>query len=173
MAELMVRMAELAVSPRPEDVLVSLGLGSCIGVALLADGRIAAALAHVVLPSSAEGTAVAGSEAKYADTAVPLLVTRVAALGVPRSRLWAVMVGGAKMFALGRGSMDVGARNTRAVQEALRAAGIPIRAAVTGGGVGRTIRVYTGQGRVTCKESGGPELDLLKPPGRMPEARAA
>ena len=34
MAETMVRMGELAASPAPGDVLVSLGLGSCIGLAL-------------------------------------------------------------------------------------------------------------------------------------------
>ena len=35
MAELMARMAEIAVSRHEADVLVALGLGSCIGLALL------------------------------------------------------------------------------------------------------------------------------------------
>ena len=48
----MVRMGELAASAVAGDVLVSLGLGSCIGLALL-DRRVGVAgLAHVVLPSS-------------------------------------------------------------------------------------------------------------------------
>ena len=33
--EIMVRMGELAVSSTPGDVLVSIGLGSCIGLALV------------------------------------------------------------------------------------------------------------------------------------------
>ena len=35
MADLMARMAEIAVSRHEADVLVALGLGSCIGLALL------------------------------------------------------------------------------------------------------------------------------------------
>ena len=52
MAETMVRMGELAASAVADDVLVSLGLGSCIGLALI-DKRVGVAgLAHVVLPAS-------------------------------------------------------------------------------------------------------------------------
>ena len=50
MAELMARMAEIAVSRHEADVLVALGLGSCIGVALLDRASLVAGLAHVVLP---------------------------------------------------------------------------------------------------------------------------
>ena len=50
MPETMVRMGELAASAVAGDVLVSLGLGSCIGLALV-DRRLGVAgLAHVVLP---------------------------------------------------------------------------------------------------------------------------
>ena len=72
MAETMVRMGELAASAVDGDVLVSLGLGSCIGLALL-DRRLGVAgLAHVVLPSSG-GHAAPGSF-KFADSAVPELI---------------------------------------------------------------------------------------------------
>jgi chemotaxis protein CheD len=69
------------------------------------------------------------------------------------------------------GSMDIGSRNEHAVREALARQGIPVRAAVTGGSVGRTIRVYVGSGRVTYKEAGGQEIDLL--PSPVPIRRAA
>jgi len=167
----MVRMAEFAASQHPGDVLVSLGLGSCIGVALLEDSHRVAALAHVVLPNSGDAPAV-DNAAKFADTAVPLLVNEVIRLGVARSRIWAVMVGGAQMFALGGATLDIGRRNDASVKRALDSARIPVRATVTGGTVGRTVRVYVGQGRVTCKEAGGPELDVITSE-RMGLARAA
>ena len=57
--------------------------------------------------------------------------------------------------------MDIGSRNEAAVREALRAARIPLLAAITGGSVGRTIRVHVGDRWVSYKEAGGPEVNLL------------
>jgi len=154
-AELMARMAEIAVSRHEADVLVALGLGSCIGLALLDRGSPVAGLAHVVLPESREGTSVPG---KFADTAVPELLRQMAALGATTSRLQAVLVGGAQMFATGAsGSLDIGRRNEQAVRTALAVAGIAVTVAVTGGSSGRTMRVHLGTGLVTCKVAGSVE----------------
>ena len=37
--------------------------------------------------------------------------------------------------------------------------------AATGGSVGRTIRIYVGDARVTCKEAGGREFDVSSADG--------
>jgi chemotaxis protein CheD len=169
MADLMVRMAEIACSRNAGDVLVGLGLGSCIGLALTDESDRAAALAHIVLPSSDGGSTNPRAAAKCADTAVPALLDEIVRLGVPVRRVVATLVGGAQMFAMGS-SMDIGSRNEEAVREALARQGIPVRAAVTGGSVGRTIRVYVGLGRVTYKEAGGQEIDLLPAPVAMRRA---
>ena len=159
MAETMVRMGELAASAVAGDVLVSLGLGSCIGLALV-DRRVGAAgLAHVVLPSSG-GNAPADAF-KFADVAVPELIDRVVALGGRRVKLEAVLVGGASMFATSSASMEVGTRNEAAVRDLLQTNRIPIIATATGGKKGRTIRVHVGSEKVTVKEAGGTEVNLL------------
>jgi chemotaxis protein CheD len=171
MADLMARMAEIASSGQAGDVLVGLGLGSCIGLALADDGGRAAALAHIVLPVSSEvGSIRPVAVAKFADTAVPALIREIVQLGVPARRIFAALVGGAQMFATGSGT-DIGSRNERAVRDALAGHGIPVRAAVTGGSVGRTIRVYVGHGRITYREAGGREIDML--PGPVATRRAA
>jgi chemotaxis protein CheD len=59
--------------------------------------------------------------------------------------------------------LDLGARNEAAVRTALAAAGIPVRAAATGGARGRTVRVCVGDARVTVKEAGGEEQSLWHP----------
>lgn len=156
----MVRMAELAVAHRPGDVLVSLGLGSCIGLALLCDGRPIVALAHIVLPESGEYDGAAAAQAKFADTGVPALLAAATRAGCLPARLWAVLVGGAQMFSSGR-ALNIGERNEQAVRRALAAAGVPVRQAVTGGSVGRTIRVHAGAGLVTCKVAGGQETAVV------------
>jgi chemotaxis protein CheD len=162
MAETMVRMGELATSAVAGDVLVSLGLGSCIGLALV-DRRLGVAgLAHVVLPSSG-GHAAPGSF-KFADKAVPELIDRVVAEGGRKQMLDAVLVGGASMFTVSSASLEVGQRNEAAVRDQLSAAGIPIVATETGGDRGRTIRVFVGSRKVTVREAGGADRVLIREP---------
>ncbi|UGS33734.1 chemotaxis protein CheD [Capillimicrobium parvum] len=146
-SELMVRMGELAASATPGEVLVTIGLGSCVGVALFDVRRPIVGLAHVMLPT---GDAT-GAPAKFADTGVPLLAQRVKALGA--ARLEAVIVGGAQMFTFsGEGGATIGARNEAAVREQLDRLSIPIRHAKTGGSRGRTVRVHVEGVRVTVRE---------------------
>jgi len=156
--EIAVRMGEIAVSSNPDDVLLSIGLGSCIGLALVDQRRGIAGLAHVMLPEAPTGGGPAG---KFADLAVPELVEQVTALGGARPMLRAVIVGGAQMFSLGSSAaMDIGVRNDAAVRAALAKERISIVAAEVGGSNGRTIRVIPG-GAVLSKEAGGAEKDLM------------
>src|SRR4051794_5674657 len=138
MSDTMVRMGELAASKTAGDTLVTLGLGSCIGLVLLDRRMGVAGLAHVVLPDSGGHTEV--NRFKFADHAVPELIRRVSALGARRPMLEAVLVGGASMFAALGGSLDVGARNEAAVKAQLAAGRIRIRASATGGPRGRPRR---------------------------------
>ena len=120
----MVRMGELAASAVAGDVLVSLGLGSCIGLALL-DRRLGVAgLAHVVLPDS--GGHASPASCKFADIAVPELIDRVVAARRPpadaRGRA------GRRREHVRRVSsstLEVGQRNEAAVRDQLAAARIP------------------------------------------------
>jgi chemotaxis protein CheD len=168
-AELVVRMGEIAATQHAGDVLVGLGLGSCIGLVLIEDRGPIAAMAHVVLPESNGKAASAG---KFADTAVPRLIHEVTSIGAARSRLSAVLVGGAQMFATA-GRLDIGNRNEQAVREALQAHGIPVRAAATGGSTGRTMRVYLESCSITCKEAGHDEVEIAAWGGFAQMARAA
>jgi chemotaxis protein CheD len=161
MAETMVRMGELVATATAGDVLVSLGLGSCIGLALLDRRMGVAGLAHVVLPDS-EGHKAA-NRFKFADQAVPELIDRVIALGGRPSRLEAVLVGGASMFAVTGSSLEVGQRNEAAIREILKARRIPVVAAATGGQKGRTIRVDAATSGITVKEAGAAETELVAP----------
>jgi chemotaxis protein CheD len=159
-----VRMGELAASATPDEELVSIGLGSCVGVALLDAVNGVAGLAHVMLP---EANAAYSAPAKFADRAIPTLIAATERLGAVRDRLEAVLIGGAQMFgktgtarANGAGTLDLGARNEAAVREALAREQIAIRAAATGGSRGRTVRVCAVPALVGVKEAGGVEVEL-------------
>jgi len=167
-AETMVRMGEFACSAVAGHVLVSLGLGSCIGLALMDKRAAVAGLAHVVLPA-AEGRT--GSPGKFADTAVEALIAELVGLGARRIALEAVLVGGASMFKLGGGSgMEVGQRNDEAVRAELARLRIPVAAMDTGGSRGRTIRVTVGSQAVTSRAAGDQEVALYP---RIPAGVAA
>jgi chemotaxis protein CheD len=168
-SETMVRMGELAVSSAPGHVLVSLGLGSCIGLALLDRKMGIAGLAHIVLPQS-QGHAEKSH--KFADHAVPELVSELEAAGARKVRLEAVLVGGASMFAVSASSLEVGQRNEASVRELLKSMRIPVKATATGGNKGRTIRVDVATAAVTVREAGGKDAELL-PGTRALEALAA
>jgi chemotaxis protein CheD len=168
-SETMVRMGELAVSSVPGHVLVSLGLGSCIGLALIDRRMGIAGLAHIVLPQS-QGHADENPR-KFADLAVPEMMRELEDLGARKVRLEAVLVGGASMFAVSAASLEVGQRNEAAVRELLERLRIPVVATATGGKRGRTIRVDVATAAVTVREAGGKDEELL-PGSRALEAVA-
>jgi chemotaxis protein CheD len=158
-AETMVRMGELATSSELGHVLVSLGLGSCIGLALIDRRMGIAGLAHIVLPQSQGHTPE--NPRKFADLAVPELLTELDDLGARKVRLEAVLVGGASMFAVSAASLEVGQRNEATVRDLLKKLRIPVVAAATGGNRGRTVRVEVGSSAVTVREAGGKDTELL------------
>src|SRR4051794_22435009 len=114
-------MGDFKASRNRDDVLVSIGLGSCIGLAVVDGERGVAGLAHILLPDSTDARP-SRSVGKFADTAVPALLDLVTRLGTPRSALEAVLVGGAQMFTLGQdgsSTLEIGTRNERATRAAL------------------------------------------------------
>jgi chemotaxis protein CheD len=149
-------MGKMAVCRDQDEELFAIGLGSCIGLAVLDRRARVAGLAHIVLPISPDAGAEPG---KFADRAVPELIDRMRLAGARPRRMEAVLVGGARMF--DGGELDIGARNAEAVREALKALQVEVRAEATGGTLGRSIRVCAAQGRVTMKEVGGRPVTLL------------
>jgi chemotaxis protein CheD len=164
--ETVVRMGEASASSTPSDVLACIGLGSCIGLALVDRQRGVAALAHVMLPEASNPDPP--QPHKFADLAVPALIELALAQGAARQRLEAALVGGAAMFQFGGSGQDIGARNEAAVKRGLDKVGVPVRAVATGGGKGRTIRINVGADiSITVREAGGREEYLLGSPGRI------
>jgi chemotaxis protein CheD len=151
-----VRMGEMVVSATPTDELIALGLGSCIGLAIVDRTAGVAGLAHIVLPESHPG----GDRGKFADTAVPQLVKRLRDAGGLVRRMEAAIAGGARMFEMS-GGLDIGSRNEEAVRAALSEAKVALCATETGGNQGRTVRIDVGEGLVTVRAAGQSPVTLL------------
>lgn len=156
-----VGMADLKTCQSP-DGLTTLGLGSCIGIAIRDPMNKIGGLAHIMLPDS---TAIRGSGkniAKYADTGIEELVRQMEALGASRSRMVAKLAGGATMFAFQSKSdmTQVGVRNAEASVKKLRELGIPILAQDTGENYGRTVIFYPETGDYVIRAVGKAERTI-------------
>lgn len=162
MANLNVGMGEIKVSKSPGDVILAPGLGSCIGLLLYDDKNKVAGMAHVVLPdsnSARKGPALPG---KFADTALPELISQMEKLGATKNNLKAKIVGGAQMFTIDKGSnvLNIGTRNTLAVKAALSKEKIKLIDLDTGGSRGRTFKVEVATGNAFVKSIGQDEKSI-------------
>lgn len=149
-----VGMADLKVTRYP-DVLTTLGLGSCVGIAVYCTTTKIGGLAHVMLPDS---TAIKNNSniAKFADTATAQMLREMIALGARKATMKAKIAGGAQMFAMDskNPAMRIGDRNVEASIRALKSHGIPIIGQDTGANYGRTVELYTEDGRFLIKTIG-------------------
>lgn len=125
---------------RGDGVLAAVGLGSCVAIILHDRHARVGGLAHVVLPS-ASLSREHDRPARFANTAVPLLLGSMKAEGADVARIVSRLVGGASMFTnlLAAGAVGMGERNVLAARTALRGAGVPIVAEEIGGTSGRSV----------------------------------
>jgi len=149
-----VGMADLKSSRHP-CIITTLGLGSCVGIALYDRVSKISGLAHIMLPSSSQAKNVT-NVAKFADTAIEKLVEDMIKLGANKNTIVAKLAGGAQMFSFENPSeiMRIGERNVLASREKLKELNIPVISADTGGRHGRTIELHSIDGRLLIKTIG-------------------
>ena len=152
-----VGMADLKVVKSPDGV-TTLGLGSCVGIAVRDPVTKIGGLAHIMLPDS---TAIRNNAniPKFADTGIEELVKQIVALGASRTRLVAKIAGGAQMFSFSSKSdmIRVGERNVVACKKKLAEMKIPILAEDTGDSYGRTVIFYPETGDFVIRAVGKSE----------------
>lgn len=153
-----VGMADLKTCLSP-DGLTTLGLGSCIGIAIRDPVTKVGGLAHIMLPDSTAIRNMGTNIAKYADTGIAELVRQMELLGARRNRMVAKIAGGATMFAFQSKSdmVQVGERNAEASIKKLRELNIPILAQDTGANYGRTVIFYPETGDYIIRAVGKAE----------------
>jgi chemotaxis protein CheD len=148
--EFRVKVADYAVA-KGDAVLATIGLGSCVAIAIHDPIQQVGGLAHVLLPS--EGLSRdASNRAKFPSTAVPLLVEEMRKLGA-RGPYVAKIVGGSSMFGalLPAGGINMGERNAVASRQALDLAGIRLAAQDVGGDYGRSVYFHVTDGRILVR----------------------
>src|SRR3954464_13040699 len=127
--EIRVKVAECAVG-RNEQTLITIGLGSCVAIVLYDSRARIGGLAHTLLPDESMARD-RSNPAKFAASAVTVLLAEMARLGADAGRVRAKLVGGASMFAnlLPSGGINIRERNVAAARQAPERSGIHLGAA--------------------------------------------
>lgn len=156
-----VMMAQYRVGKAPMRIM-TMGLGSCLGIVLYDDVAKAGGLAHVMHPTYKKVRNNL-NKGKFVDTAIDLMVTKLSELGANRRRIIAKLFGGAKMFDSPdprRGLIQIGEANIDAARRELEERNIPIRGQSVGGNKGKTIIFDLGDGSVHVRDVEGNEVIL-------------
>ena len=152
--EIRVGIADAALISAP-DTLITMGLGSCIGIALYDKEKKIAGLVHIMLPDSTQFREVKNPY-KYADLGIKKIFKDMLDKGCNKNNIIAKIVGGASMFNFSDKKIvsDIGKRNSEASIDALKSLRIPIIAEAIGGNKGRTMILDSEDGVVTIRSIG-------------------
>ena len=143
-----------------DGVLTTVGLGTCLGVALYDSVAGVGVIGHIFLPRSRKNSS-AELPGKFADTAIPALIAEAVKLGAQKRRLWAKLAGGANLFTnLSGPNGNIGLQNVQAVQESLKLHNIPVVGQDVAGHHGRKMRFFVDTGRVTVTAIGKEPIDI-------------
>lgn len=152
--DIKVGIADLNIAFSPYK-LITVGLGSCVGIAIYDKDAGIGGLAHIMLPDSSQFNKIT-NEIKFADLAIPIMVQDMIKKGARLKNMRAKIAGGASMFNFPDKTivMDIGNRNGIAVKGALKILNIPILAEDIGGNKGRTLIFDTSSGSLFIRTVG-------------------
>ena len=160
-----VGMADVKVTDKPDDTLITYALGSCLGIIVHDPVARVAGLLHVMLPSSQIDEAKARAQpAMFVDTGVPLLFRECYRLGARKERMTVTVAGGSfSGNSEADDSFQIGKRNMLTLRKLLWKNGVLIHADDTGGvQQSRTMSVHVASGLVQLRTNG--TLRVLSPP---------
>ncbi len=149
-----VGMADYRICRAPQRI-ITLGLGSCLGVVLFDPSTKLCGMAHIMMPDSTRITKNT-NRMKFADTCMEDMFQDLIASGVNQRCMYAKLAGGAKMFSRGVDNemLNIGEQNIEAVHGILQDLRIPVMAEDVGKTYGRTIEFDTSTGELFIKSVG-------------------
>ena len=153
--DVVVDIADFAVTDDPRATLVTHSLGSCIGVTIWDPGARVGGMIHFMLPDSSLAPEKAkANPAMFANTGIPALFKTAYKLGAVKKRMIVKVAGGAQLLD-DNGTFNIGKRNYVMVRKLFWKNSILIDAEDIGGSISRTLRLSVGTGRVMLKTRDG------------------
>ncbi len=146
-----VQMAQTQISEAPA-VLVTKGLGSCLGITFFDPFKKIGAMAHPMLPDFNKAR-VKSNPSRFVNSVIMYVFEELEKRGCPRSRLEIKMFGGAHMFSFINvdSVLNVGQKNIEMALATLKESNIKLSGQEVGGTFGRTIFLNLSDGKVLVK----------------------
>lgn len=158
--KIVVGISDMKVSNKPEDVLITYSLGSCIGVVIWDPVARVAGMLHYMLPdSSLDKDKAQARPFMFADTGIPMLFKETYKYGALKTRMVVKVVGGSQIMD-NAGIFNIGKRNHAVVRKMFWKNNIMIAKEDVGGTSNRTISIEVGTGLTNLKVSGRGEFTL-------------
>ncbi len=161
MGVIYVGVGDYAASNTPGDVVRTIGLGSCVGVILLAPRQRAVGLLHIALPDSSINLKRAENKpGTFADTGIPAVLKEMKKLGVTSSRDLAVKLAGGAAIMDSNNIFNIGKRNILAARKILWKYRLGALAEDVGGNISRSVTVDVNTGKIVISSPGRGDWEL-------------
>ena len=146
-------IADMKISSRPGDVLITYALGSCLGIAIYDRVAKVGGLLHVMLPASTVNPAKAvDNPLMFVDTGVPELFKACYKAGAKKERLVVKVAGGASLQNKGdNDQFQIGKRNFLMLRKLLWKNNVLIESCDVGENHSRTMSLEIETGDVVLK----------------------
>jgi len=149
-----VNISDARVATKPDDVLVTYSLGSCIGVTLYDPSNRVGGMLHYQLPTSTlDAERARANPTMFADTGMETLIQRMRDAGARFDKLQ-VCVAGAAQILNDAGIFNIGKRNHAAIRKILWAKGLLIQQEDVGGSAPRNMYLNVADGAVEIRSVG-------------------
>jgi chemotaxis protein CheD len=146
-----VQMSQMLVAQSP-GILITRGLGSCLGITFFDPVKKMGAMAHPMLPDINKAK-LKSNPHRFVNSALTAMMEEFEKRGCPKGRIVAKLFGGAHMFSFINDDsvLNVGQKNIEMALSTMEELGIKIGGQEIGGTFGRTIELNLETGKVIVK----------------------
>lgn len=139
-----------------QAILVTYGLGSCLGISIFDNETEIAGLIHIKRPSRSDTNLT--NKAAFADSGIKLLVEQMKKEGASTGEMKAKIAGGSDIcgFTFSGDGSSIGERNIKQAEETLAECDIPVVDQDVGGDHSRTLRLDGASGILTIESESKP-----------------
>jgi len=150
-----ISVSDMLISSDPSVVIVTCGLGSCLGVSAYDPMARVGGLMHVMLPKSATNPEKAKiNPYMFVDTAFPSFIAALTTAGASPKRCKLKVAGGASVQSSIGDHFQIGLKNYVMMRKMFWKQGLLMDAEDIGGETPRTLSLEIGTGRVWLRTAG-------------------
>jgi chemotaxis protein CheD len=144
--DVIVGVSDMKISNKPDEIIVTYSLGSCIAVAIYDPVIRVGGMLHYMLPDSTiDREKAQRNPYMFADTGIPLLFKSTYKYGAKKQRMKVCVIGGAQILDQ-KGFFNIGKRNQMAVRKIFWKNNVVIDYEEVGGNINRTVRLRMNSG---------------------------